>query len=138
MSENFASLNQYISQMMLEQSTEPSEPSQDDVLYFEQQMGTDFYSTHDNPMAGKETFSLTEQTPTINSSLMAGIEQARNRMKEFSGTLVSEIQKMGDSANMVDALKLQYKIMAHGVYVAASTKLAEKTSKGIQTLFKPQ
>lgn len=138
MSENPASLYQYISRAMLEPSAEPVEPSQDDVLYFEQQMGNDFYSMRDNTLEGKEPLSLTEQAPTISSTLMGGIEQARNRMKDFNDTLVGEIDAMGDNVTMVGALKLQYKIMAHGVYVSASTKLAEKTSKGIQTLFKPQ
>ncbi len=138
MSENPTSLNQYISQQMLDRSAEPPDPNQDDILYFEQQMGMDFYSMRDNTLVDSQTLASIEQDPTISSTLMDGIEQARNSMRDFGDTIAHDINEMGDKASMIGALKLQYKIMAHSVYVSASTKLAEKTSKGIQTLFKPQ
>lgn len=80
-----------------------------------------------------------EAKPTIGDAILEGVE----KMKSSYDARVEEIQtrivgKDGKELSVEDAMKLQFEIMQMGLEQDLTGKVADKTSQGVQTMFRPQ
>lgn len=76
---------------------------------------------------------------TLGDAILNGLEQMRTRhdvrMERIEAQL---LDKQGADLTVQDAMALQFEVMQLGIEQELTTKVADKTSQGVQTLFHNQ
>lgn len=79
------------------------------------------------------------QPPTLGDAILDGLEKMKSshdlRMENIQDRLV---RTEGAELSVQDALALQFEVMQLGIEQDLTTKVADKTSQGVQTLFRNQ
>lgn len=123
-------------------TAKPKAAEDGDVARFEQAM-----SDQPDPgtTGGPETVAETKPVfkSDVPESLGDSILQGVEKLKESHDDQVQKIKEIVDKSqnepmSLQDAMKLQFELMQLNLQQEATAKTADKSSQGIQTLFKPQ
>jgi len=90
-----------------------------------------------DPVLSRATQQIAEQSVQQGASQGAGQVRTQHdmRMENIQEKLVSPD---GGELTVQDAMSLQFEVMQMGIEHELTTKVADKTSEGVQTLFKQQ
>ncbi len=114
------------------------EPEEKDIISFQKEMGNDHYICSDSITEAQKAAEGAGKSPTVGDAIVEGIGSMRTKMARNHDSMLSDINKLGEEPSIVGAIKLQYKVMSHGIFVSAASKFGERTSKDVQVLFKAQ
>ncbi len=114
------------------------EPEENDIISFQKEMGNDHYICSDSITEAQKAAEGAGKSPTMGDAILEGIDSMRTKMKSNYDSMINDINKLGEQPSIPEAIKLQYKVMSHGIFVSAASKFGERTSKDVQVLFKAQ
>jgi type III secretion system YscI/HrpB-like protein len=125
-----------------ETSVKPQEPSSDDVACFEKSLAADTQqgaSLPAEPAAAIQGTQAAGDSKTVGDAILQGLE----KMRETQDARIQNIEQTLDAAgdkpmNIQDSMKLQYDLMQMNLEQELTSKTADKTTQGVQTLFKNQ
>lgn len=76
--------------------------------------------------------------PTLGDSILNGIEKLKANHDVRAQRIEQSIVQSKGNLTMEDMMKLQFEVMQLGIEQDITTKMADKTSNGVQTLFRNQ
>jgi type III secretion system YscI/HrpB-like protein len=120
----------------------PEAPAAEDVSQFEAAMqgetGRQAVSGADAPPEVTRA-SKVEEPQSLGDAILQGMEKAKEGHTDQVDRINALLDKSGDAPMTVqDAMKLQFELMQLNLQQEVTTKTADKTSQGVQTLFKNQ
>lgn len=125
-----------------ETATQPAAPDAGDVARFENAMNAQPDGT---AVSGQEAVTEVKQAPETDQPKGLGdaILEGMEKVKETRDGQVEKIEKIidkadGETMTMQDALKLQYELMQLNLQQDVTTKAADKSTQGVQSLLKNQ
>lgn len=74
----------------------------------------------------------------IGDSILEGMEKLKGTREEKEQAINELLSKQGDTMSTQDAMRLQHELMQLHLQTEMTTKAADKSSQGVQTLFKNQ
>ncbi|MCP4745713.1 MAG: hypothetical protein GY874_06165 [Desulfobacteraceae bacterium] len=111
------------------------QPEAQDGIRFEKAMGIDSYTLIDNRVMLNQNI----KDPSMGDAVLNGIENVRTHMKKQIKSLIDGVSEVdGDKFSLLDTARFNIKMMSYATTASCVSKFAEKTSKGIQLLYKPQ
>jgi hypothetical protein len=125
-----------------ETAAKPGAPDAGDVAQFESAMN----AQPDGPaVSGQEAVTEVKQGPEVDEPKGLGdaILEGMEKVKESRDGKVENIEKIidkqdGEPMSVQDALKLQYELMQLNLQQDMTTKAADKSTQGVQSLLKNQ
>ena len=123
------------------------QPQSADQADFEAAMQNGEQSASTNPHETNSTNDATqtqevasaEQPKTIGDAILDGIQNAKETYDMHAEKVSTQLEATGDQHMSVqDAMKLQYELIQMNLQQEMTTKVADKSSQGVQTLFKNQ
>jgi type III secretion system YscI/HrpB-like protein len=139
---------QQIVQQIAEQAAEkqggpkPDAAGADDVARFENALGD---QTAGQSLPGTETAHEVSGTPKVGEptglgdAILNGMERAKANHAGKVNTINRLLEKSGaEPMSVQDAMRLQFELMQLNIQQEITTKTADKSSQGVQTLFKNQ
>ena len=135
-------------QKVAEQAAQTETPAKsqelasDDVARFEKALAEDTQQGVSPPAESAAEIKgpqQTEDSKTVGDAILQGLE----KMRETQDTRIQNIENTLDAAgdkpmNIQDSMKLQYDLMQMNLEQELTSKTADKTTQGVQTLFKNQ
>ena len=77
--------------------------------------------------------------PTLGDAILDGIEQLKTNHDAHLDRIQEQLNATGgEGLNVEDAMRLQFEVMQLSIEQDLTTKMADKTSQGVQTLFRNQ
>lgn len=77
--------------------------------------------------------------PTLGDAILEGIEKMKTSHDSHMDRIHTQITStQGGEMSIQDAMKLQFEVMQMSIEQDLTTKVADKTSQGVQTLFRNQ
>lgn len=77
--------------------------------------------------------------PTLGDAILNGLEKMKTSIDGRSARIENQLANVnGDDLSVQDCVKLQFEVMQMGLEQELTGKIADKTSQGVQTLFKNQ
>ena len=81
------------------------------------------------------------EPPTLGDAILNGLENMKTSHDVRSERIEAQMEKSlakGKDLSVQDCVKMQYEVMQMGLEQELTGKIADKTSQGVQTLFKNQ
>jgi type III secretion system YscI/HrpB-like protein len=118
------------------------EPSAEDISRFEDALngpaGQQAVSSQPPPSKVEQNTRI-EEPHTLGEAILRGLETAKESHDEQTCRVQELLDKTdGRAMSMQDVLRLQYELMQLSLQQEITTKATDKTSQGVQTLFKNQ
>ncbi len=99
--------------------------------------GQHVQTTHSNLEVGQSQ-DLQVGRPTLGDANLNGIEKLKANHDVRAHRIEQSIVQAKGDLTMEDMMKLQFEVMQLGIEQDITTKMADKTSNGVQTLFRNQ
>ena len=79
------------------------------------------------------------EEPTLGDAILNGLEKMKTTHDARSARIEDQLMKAtGEDMSVQDCMKVQFEVMQMGLEQELTGKIADKTSQGVQTLFKDQ
>lgn len=92
-----------------------------------------------NAVQNAQTNAVAPADQTLGDAILNGIEQMRTRHDVRMDKIQEKLlETQGAELTVQDAMALQFEVMQLGIEQDLTTKVADKTSQGVQTLFHNQ
>jgi hypothetical protein len=146
-------VTEHIAEQSLQQGASggaPTEVDHADQMQFEQALnGQQPGGPQD---AGMQAIQPTESTlqsqqvgetqaggkPSLGDSILNGIEKLKGNFDVRADRIEQTLVNSGGDMSMEEMMKLQFEVMQMGIEQDITTKMADKTSSGVQTMFRNQ
>ncbi len=76
--------------------------------------------------------------PSLGDSILNGIEKLKTNYDVRADRIEQTLINSGGEMSMEQMMKLQFEVMQMGIEQDITTKMADKTSSGVQTMFRNQ
>lgn len=76
--------------------------------------------------------------PSLGDSILNGIEKLKGNFDVRADRIEQTLVNSGGDMSMEEMMKLQFEVMQMGIEQDITTKMADKTSSGVQTMFRNQ
>lgn len=96
----------------------------------------DVQTTQSNLEIGQQEMHVGK--PTLGDAILNGIEKLKSNHDVRAERIEKAIVDSKGELTMEDMMKLQFEVMQLGIEQDITTKMADKTSSGVQTLFRNQ
>ncbi len=117
-------------------------PSADVVQRFEDAMQSNGGASNPNMAADMPHevvyIQPAQSTPTLGDAILNSLDQAKGSYDAKVDQLNKTLETVGDNMSMQDMMRLQFDLMQVGLQQDLTSKVADKVSQGVQTMFKNQ
>lgn len=104
-------------------------------LQFEQALAN---PSSDAVPAGADPTAASGVKPSLGDAILNGIEKLKTHHDVRAERIEQTLIDSGGELTMEEMMKLQFEVMQLGIEQDITTKMADKTSTGVQTLFRNQ
>jgi hypothetical protein len=126
----------------------PAEVDHADQMQFEQALNGSQNGAAQGVQPIETTFQATQAggvqgaqavgKPSLGDSILNGIEKLKTNYDVRADRIEQTLINSGGEMSMEEMMKLQFEVMQMGIEQDITTKMADKTSSGVQTLFRNQ
>lgn len=126
----------------------PAEVDHADQMQFEQALNGSQNGATQGVQPIETTFQATQVggvqgvqgagKPSLGDSILNGIEKLKTNYDVRADRIEQTLINSGGEMSMEEMMKLQFEVMQMGIEQDITTKMADKTSSGVQTLFRNQ
>lgn len=88
--------------------------------------------------AGVDPTATSDVKPSLGDAILNGIEKLKTHHDVRAERIEQTLIDSGGELTMEEMMKLQFEVMQLGIEQDITTKMADKTSTGVQTLFRNQ
>lgn len=88
--------------------------------------------------AGVDAAATSDAKPSLGDAILNGIEKLKTHHDVRAERIEQTLIDSGGELTMEEMMKLQFEVMQLGIEQDITTKMADKTSTGVQTLFRNQ
>ncbi len=123
------------------ESSKPESPDAQDVEKFEQSLKSEpaQQNMETNQPEQVEATEGTSQGKSLGNTILNGLEKMKESRDKAIDEINKTLNKSGDEPlTLQETMKLQYQLIQVNLQQEVTTKVADKTNQGVQTLFKNQ
>jgi hypothetical protein len=140
-------ITEHVAEQSLHQGTAgaPAEVDHADQMQFEQALNGSQDAATQGVQPIETSFQATQVgeaqaagKPSLGDSILNGIEKLKTNYDVRADRIEQTLINSNGEMSMEEMMKLQFEVMQMGIEQDITTKMADKTSSGVQTLFRNQ